>query len=354
MEFKEGQNQATSNSAWVDIYSCVFSVLILILLISFIPVSGFTLSAVSNDFRWRGHLIDFYTSFRLKVGDRVFNKAVIGKDGWIFYTGEESIQDYQNTDPLKKKKLSILQRELSRLSADLDKRGITLLIVIAPNKSTIYSQYMPDEIPVIGERSRLDQFVEFMNLHGSLPIVDLRQTLLDASQSQAVYFKTDTHWNDMGAYYGYVEIMDSLSPDYPNLEPHPLSDFEYKNAGKTAKDLPLLMGLPNYKEENWVLIPKFDVNLKETSVALPDSIFYIRTITNIDNRLPKLLVFGDSFYGALAHFVEPHFSRVVRIPFTAAEGIWSLDWLQREDPDIVIIEVTERYIDVTLPMLFRK
>jgi len=342
----------TNIKAFDKIYSALFSVVTLILLISFISSSEISLSSISTSFRWRSNLIDIYTSFRLKAGDHVFNNAVIGKDGWIFYTGETSIQDYQNTDPMRKKKLIFLQQELSWLSADLEKKGITLLVVIPPNKSTVYSRYMPEEIPVIGEKPRLDQFIEFMNLYGGVSIIDLRQTLRSASLSQDVYYKTDTHWNDMGAYYGYVEILGALSSDYPNLEPRLLSDFEYKKAGESTRDIPLLMGLMNYKEEGWALIPKFEVQLNETSVVSPNGTRHIRTITNIDKQLPELMVFGDSFYGALAHFVEPHFSKVTAIPFTGAEGIWSLDWIQRENPDIVIIEVVERYIDVTLPMLF--
>lgn len=342
----------TNIKAFDKIYPALFSVVTLILLISFISSSEISLSSISTGFRWRSNLIDIYTSFRLKTGDHVFNNAVIGKDGWIFYTGEMSIQDYQNTEPMRKKKLIFLQQELSLLSADLEKKGITLLVVIPPNKSTVYSRYMPEEIPVIGETPRLDQFIEFMNLYGGVSIVDLRQTLRSASLSQDVYFKTDTHWNDMGAYYGYVEIMHALSSDYPVLKPRSLSDFEYKKAGDSIRDIPLLMGLLDYKETGWALIPKFEVELKETSVVLPDGTRRIRTVTNIDKQLPELLVFGDSFYGRLAHFVEPHFSRVVTVPFTGAEGIWSLDWIQRENPDIVIIEVVERYIDVTLPMLF--
>ena len=110
------------------------------------------------------------------------------------------------------------------------------------------------------------------------------------------------------------------------------------------------MGLLEYKEENWVLIPNFEIQLEEAKNALPDG-RYIRTVINTDKQMPELLVFGDSFYGALAHFIEPHFSRVKTIPFTLEDGVWSLDWIRRENPDIVIIEIVERYLDVSLPKL---
>jgi alginate O-acetyltransferase complex protein AlgJ len=332
------------------VYSSIFSVLILILLISFVSVPNFNLSAISTNFRWRRDLINFYASLRLNLGDRIYNNAMVGDNSWVFYTGENSISDYQNMENLKLGKLVKLQKNLDRLNKDLGRQGITLLVVIPPNKSTIYPQYMPEQIPIIGHQSRLDQFLEYMELNGDTFVLDLRPTLLEASRSRNVYYKTDTHWNDVGAYYGYVEILHSLVLDYPQLAPHAISDFEYTYAGDSVHDLPLLMGLSNYTEENWALIPNFEIQLKEEKIVLRDG-RYVRTITNTDEHLPELLVFGDSFYGSLAHFIEPHFSRVKTVPFTVEDGIWSLDWIRRENPDIVIIEIVERDLDISLPIL---
>jgi len=335
----------------IRVYSSVFSVLVFILLISFVTVPNLDLSTISKNFRCRMDLINFYTSFRLNAGDRIYNNVVVGENGWLFFTGEVSILDYQNTAAIKPGRLARLQRNLDRLNKDLEEKGITLLVIIPPNKSTIYAQNMPEQIPVIGDQSRLDQFLEYMQLNGGTHILDLRPALLEASQSQAVYYKTDTHWNDVGAYYGYAETMHALAQAYPLLAPHPISDFKYTHIGNSVHDLPMLMGLPNYTEEDWLLLPSFEIQLSEEKNALRDGRF-IRTVTNANEQLPKLLVFGDSFYGTLGRFIEPHFSRVKFIPFTPIDEIWSLDWIEQENPDIVIIEIAERSIDDTLPLLF--
>ena len=333
------------------IYSSIFSALVLGLLISFTFLPKFNLSTINTNFHWQKDLIGLYTSWRLNIGDKVYNNAVIGKSGWVFFTGDNSMTDYQKADTLKQKELFALQTKLDRLNKDLKDKGVALLVVIPPNKSTIYSQYMPDEIPVLGQISQLDQFVKYMKLHGDTFVLDLRPTLLDANQPHAIYYKTDTHWNDVGAYYGYVGIMHALELNYPVMIPRPISDFTYTYKGTSVRDLPLLMGLSKYPEENWVLTPNFANQLTETKITLPDGRF-IRTVINTDKQLPKLLVFDDSFYGSLAHFIEPHFSRVKTIPFTYENDVWSLDWIQRENPDIVIIEVVERDIDVALLRLF--
>jgi len=336
------------------IYSSIFLTVTLSMLLSLVTVRELSLTTLSENFRWRKDLIELYTSLRFKLGDRVFNNAIVGSNGWIFYTGELSMDDYQNTIPMSPKKLSNLQKSLDRLSQDLEEKNITLIVVVPPNKTTIYPQFMPDEIPILNKASRLDQFIEYMKENGNTTIVDLRPTLQSASLSQDVYSKTDTHWNALGAYYGYFEIMNVLSEKYPGIKPHPLSDFEYENVGYAVRDIPRIMGLPHYEEEDWVLIPQFKVDHDVTNVVLSDGVHYIRTVVNSDGNLPALLVYGDSFYGRLAQFVEPHFSRVKTIPLSTQEGIWSLDWIQREAPDIVIVEFVERYLDVSLPLLLTK
>jgi hypothetical protein len=287
----------------------------------------------------------------LGAGDRIYNNVVVGGNGWFFFTGEVSILDYQNSAAIKPGRLARLQRSLDRLNRDLEEKGISLLVIIPPNKSTIYPQYMPEQIPVMGDQSRLDQFLEYLKLNGDTHILDLRPALLEASRSQAVYYKTDTHWNEVGAYYSYVEALSALTADYPVLAPRPISDFKYTYTGNSVHDLPLSMGLPNYTEEDWLLLPSFEIQLSEEKIALRDGRF-IRTVTNVNEQLPRLLVFGDSFYGTLGRFIEPHFSRVKFIPFTAVDGIWSLDWIEQENPDIVMIEIAERSIDDALPLLF--
>ncbi len=326
------------------IYSMGLLILMMVLALSFLPIPGFDLSTLSTNFRWRKDLIRIFETFRLKAGDRVLNNAFIGRDGWLFYSGELSIMDYQNSDPLKKRNLADLQTGLDRLNASLKRDGRTLFVVIVPNKSTVYSQYIPEEIPVIGETSRLDQFLTYMRIKGDTKIIDLRSTLINASVAHDVYYKTDTHWNDLGAYYSYQKIMNALVQDYPMLVPRPLSDFEYTDEGYSTRDLPVLMGMPQIEEKSWALVPDFPDQTQISNILLSDG-RNVRFSINQNTALPKLLIFHDSFYNkSLFKFMEPHFGRVTAVPFSKIPGIWSTSWIQKESPDIVIVELVERYL----------
>lgn len=335
-------------------YAKVFLVLMMTLSISFAFSPNISLSTISIDFRWNKALINFYSSLRLKLGDRVFNKAVVGKDGWVFYADLASIKDYQNSEPLSEAKLSYFQKKLSDLNSSLVEQGITLLIVIPPNKSTIYPQYMPDEISVLNKKSRLDQFIERMKKE-KINVIDLRPVLLDASKKQDVYYKVDTHWNEVGAYYGYYEIINFLSDYDTRLIPHPLSDYEYTYQNDLLNpDLPSVLGIPSIKEERWVLIPKFSVQgTKNLRLNLSDG-RHVSKMTGQNDQLPSLLIYHDSFYSAnsaLSHFMEPHFKKISGVLFNPDKNIWSLDWIQHEEPDIVIIEIVERNLDPAFTLL---
>lgn len=323
-------------------YPYLFLILILALLFSFAPIPGFKLASLSTDFRWRKELALRFGTIRALAGDRIYQYVLVGKDGWLFYAGDQSIPDYQKTDPLTKKELGQLQEQLESLNTKLKSQGITLLVVIPPNKSTIYPQYMPDQIPVLGKESALDRFTTYMRRNSDVPVLDLRPSLAQASQDQDVYYHTDSHWTPLGAYYGYVGIMNALSSRDPVLQPHSLSDFTLVSAGENTHDLARGMGRPDYKEEDWVLTPRFKVQVEQSSSPLPDGIHGIRTATNADQGLPSLLVYGDSFYNSLAPFIEPHFSRVKQIPYVSGKDVWSLSWIDKEKPDVVMIEIVER------------
>ena len=101
----------------LHLYSLFFSALVLAVLASFAWIPNLTLSTLEKDYRGRKNLASIYSNLRVRLGDRVFNNAVVGDNGWIFYTGETSIPDYQNTIPFSEERLQSLQTALDALNA---------------------------------------------------------------------------------------------------------------------------------------------------------------------------------------------------------------------------------------------
>jgi hypothetical protein len=333
-------------SSWLKGYSIFFVTIVFATLLGQLFVSGITLSSISDNYLWKKSLIKSYVNFKYMVGDKIYARAIMGKDGWLFYTGDMSIQDYQRTLTVNVRNLNLIVIALAQIKGKVDQYGGTFLLVIPPDKSTVYSQYMPDEIPVIGQVSNFDRLVERIKNDGNIQVLDLRPVLENTSKTSQIYYKTDSHWNCLGAYYAYDEIISKLGDSHPNLQAYSFSDFQIIPSQSALLDLPFSMGL-NLKEDAMDAVPKFDVKLS-TAPAL-DGVNIgksLRVVINSNKNLPDLMIFHDSFYNAcLDKFIEPSFSRTISLHYGDAALAEQLDLVDKEKPDIVVFEFVERQMD---------
>ena len=280
---------------------------------------------------------------RIIFRERVFDKTLIGKERWLIYTDEGSIDDYQRVNAFSEAELNRLQKDLDKLNEDLRQKGIKFLVVIPPNKNTIYPEYVPDEILVASAPSRYDQLVEYMRQHGETQILDLRPALLEARKTRVVYLSKDTHWNDHGALIAYQQIIFALQADFPELKPHPLSDYQQTTRTGVVLDLAENIAAPDLVTDDITLAPLYASN----------TIYYqekhagrrLTIGTNPNTALPVIIIYHDSFFNRLINWVGDHFQKSVFIPVNSPPEIWNFSWIDSEHPDIVILEVTERNID---------
>ena len=50
-----------------------------------------------------------------------------------------------------------------------------------------------------------------MCIRDSIKIVRLKESLLEKKKEEQVFFKTDTHWNEIGAYTAYKTIIENMN-----------------------------------------------------------------------------------------------------------------------------------------------
>jgi hypothetical protein len=305
-----------------------------------------SLMNLESDFWGHKWLLDLFASTRLHMGDHVFNVSIKTNENWFVYTGESSLEDYQNTQPFSQSELADIQRKLDRLDNLLKSKGVKLIVVVPPNKNTIYPEYMPLPIPVIGDQSRLDQLVNYEQQHGEFKILDLRQAFMKARSDVQIYYPCDTHWNPYGAFVAYQEIFKALEKDFPKLKVHTLTEFRYVPSTEPC-DITDLENL-NLPGGHFNLAPVFDRQVTEQDWqkgVIPGS-FYVKfpfdkiITTNADSSLPRLVMYRDSFGVTLIPFLADHFSRGVYLwAFPEDESYYD-----SEKPNVVILEYTERYL----------
>jgi hypothetical protein len=300
----------------------------------------------------RAQLIEWIANLRVSLGDRVFPKVLMGNNGWLVYTAEGSLDDYQKSDPFSQHELERIRKRLDDLSAQYAQQGTALIIVVPPNKSTIYPESVPPEIPVLGKVSRLDQLAADLQANGNSTFIDLRPALLGAKKDGQLYYATDTHWNDLGAYAAYDVIMSELQKKLPGLRTHPLSDFRVEKTRPQILDLSRIMGTTLLPEQGVQLVPNFETHSSYRDIPVGGR--SLTFLNNPDDQLPSLLLYYDSFFFRVIPLLGEHFHRGILVQNFMAGDLWTLDWVEKEKPDVVIIEFSERYLGKLLKFIERE
>jgi len=305
--------------------------------------------AYFNDhFGCRNALIRMKTSITVRYLGAVSSPEVMkGKEGWLFFTGDEVLQNccYANV-PFSTKQLAQWQMSLEEKQKWFTKEGIRFLLVIVPNKHTIYAEYLPSWITKIGKESRLDQFVEHMKANSEVEIIDLREVLFPAKQRCRLYHRTDTHWNDYGGFIGYHEIMLSLSEWFPGAEPIPESEFILHKEIGLGGDLVWMLGQRHsIKEERWTMTPKTERLARK--VPPGETLLTLRpwkekkkpvVFESPFGHINRAIFIGDSMMSSLTPFLAQHFGRLVIVSQVTIDT----ELIALENPNVVVLEMGER------------
>ena len=304
----------------------------------------------SDSFPLRNQLIRWNNLIRLKVfGESPIRGVRLGREGWLFYADEWVFEDYENIMPFSPENLAKIRTVLDQRRIWLAKRGIHFLVVVPPNTQTIYPEYLPPGVHKIGKESRYDQVAQYLKPYHEIEFLDLRSPLLRAKPTQRLYQRTDSHWNDYGAFVGYQALVDRISDRLPNVRRLSLEDFTVSTVRGEGGDLAGMLSLSDLiTEERIVLTPKFHPRSVDVSRDYPDPVdepgreMVVKETR--DTSLPKALVFRDSYSWGLIPYLSESFQSVVYL--------WTFDFLpeiiEREKPDVVIFECVERYLNALM------
>lgn len=228
----------------------------------------------------------------------------------------------------------------------LASQDIAFLVVVVPNKSTVYPRHLPRWVTQSLGATRADAFLAAMG-EAEVETLDLRPRLLAAPPGPPLlYEKTDSHWTEAGALHGAAGIAERLRQmgfeAVPAIDPKAFPvTYEEGNGG----DLAQMIGLEHSRRERR---PRIDPSpLGPATPAEPPEFqfpegqgFLVHPFTGTPGR-PHVVMFRDSFSMALIPYLSRLFSRSV--------FVWHLEVLRDlvayEKPEVVIFEVVERFLD---------
>ncbi|MEN6627462.1 MAG: hypothetical protein ABFD69_14655 [Candidatus Sumerlaeia bacterium] len=308
------------------------------------------LEAYYNDhLGFRKWLIRAYDRIHVRVfAVSPIDMVDLGKQGWIFLGKDWVREYYRGTRNLDAAGLEKWRRVHEERRDWLESMGIPYYYLVAPNKSTIYPEYMPDHLNRVTTDTAMDRVVAYLGAHSDFRIIDIRRDLIEAKPRSLLYSAKDSHWNDYGAYIGYKRLMDALAERFPGLRPQPLSEFKVLTTAhprwsvQTQGTGELICDTDG---ENLKYIELEPLRPRRARFGYIDR----RTFkTEIDDpSLPTAVVIHDSFYSPLYFFVSEHFRRVVYYKRDYLD--FPAEVIAREKPDVVIEENVERQLPLPLP-----
>ena len=277
---------------------------------------------------------------------------------WLYWN--EELEDYRGLNLFTGTQLRRGAENLEAYRSWLKDNGIELYVVLCPNKSTVYPEYLPDET-FHGEQCRYDQFLAYCReTVPEVRIIDVRESVLAAKDTNfPVYYRLDTHWNNYGGFAAYRQIMETISEDFPSVKIRGEEDYRIDLFDSYMKDEAWYLGYyDTFSEAGPVFTPLEKTGTELVRIETParcgifshaytqkNGYHDYNTYSVFENstlaKAPSLYMLRDSFGISLSQFMKDSFSRSV---FKWSSMYETADILNQK-PDIVILEVVERELD---------
>jgi hypothetical protein len=272
------------------------------------------------------------------LAEREEQKVVEGKDGWLFLVRDTNHVMHQHTGRLRFSARDLLdwQFVLETRVAWLARRGIPYFFLVPPNTHAVYPEYLPDDVVTVAERPVLQLIGHLGERESPARIIYPLEELVARKQQDLVYIKTDTHWNELGAFIAYQRLMREIAAVATVREILPEQLFVSRN------DLPGDLGskLRPQRTSTQIFV---DVMGWQAHYAKDNRVrFAGRRIEYTCKLAPEVtcLLHGDSFAEKILPVLAESFGRTVFCQMPTLD----FQVVQEVRPDVVIGLQNERFL----------
>jgi hypothetical protein len=243
----------------------------------------------------------------------------------------------------------------------LTTRNILYRKFVVPEKPVVYPEYLPKELRTL--KRTQDRPAALLARDNPTIVFYLDSYLISLKSLGLLYFRGDTHTNWLGAWLIYRYVMRQLVADGVRTPTHALRLRDLLNsiASYEGDLIPHLSQLDSdffkkryghtFPEHGIELVVKLEIpekNCAASRVNTPqDYLGWYNTretfvFERSDKRGPRAIFFRDSTFdrGAM-ELLAQHFSRSL---FIWHQGIIDLDVIDREQPDLVVHSMAERFV----------
>ncbi len=274
------------------------------------------------------------------------DKVIAGKDGFLFLGNSHNqiIDRLLGLQQFSEKELFQIQHKINGIDEWMNQQDIAFYIGIAPNKSSIYASALPFEIP----ENAVTEFDQLMVLKGIKAKITYLDPLPPASiqNNSPLFIKKNTHWNEIGAFHGYNQLISIINKDFPAIQPLKWKDYKVKKGFTQREDISLMLDLaikdPKYhlrRTGKRIKHKKLPNILNKRTPRLEK-----RYRNQVNGNKLKVVVIRDSFTTSMESYFKDTFYETVFL----WTGAINKRRIKAENPDIVIFEIVERDLEKIL------
>lgn len=298
------------------------------------PAAAQLRSFLDDHFGLRDVLIKANALVRYSLYSTDNQSVTIGRDGWLFFTGDSDIEQSAGL-LIRKPAIEQFADYASALYAEMRRRNIAFIVASPPNSATIQRKYLPTWAASVPPLTEYDLILKALAQRG-VPAVDLRLALAAEQRSRQTYQRTDTHWNELGALVGYDAVVRALGRSDWVIDPRRVLKGDAEREGG---DLARMLGLGGMLSEIVPIIDMSSYSPPRLQVEGTDN--FTAFVTGRPG--PVAVVIGDSFtHEFWQNYFSLHVSRLDWIANNFCQ--FHLSEIEELHPDMVIFAPTERYM----------
>tara|TARA_R110000868_G_scaffold150063_3_gene372961 strand:+ start:21589 stop:23301 length:1713 start_codon:yes stop_codon:yes gene_type:complete len=302
----------------------------------------------NDNFGFRKKLISFgaLTKVKLFSTSPDLEKVIVGENKWLFYWNKAIKSSYLKENPFNCTSLDNFGNNLKKIDKLLREQNKTFIVTIYPNKHTIYEEKIPTRFKHLkneGE-NRLEQLYSYLKSN-NIQYVNHIEMLLSKKKLDVLYLKNDSHWNSLGAFYAYQNIIDEISKSREQVKkPLGIEDFKVERIENYNKgDLLDLLGIDNsglwLKDTYIKLTPLKEVKLEMILNKFGSGSISVENSDSDNNDVA--LFFGDSYSVELMKLLPLSFKKTILVrDLNLNERL-----IEQINPNIIVYGMVERNLE---------
>ncbi len=215
------------------------------------------------------------------------NGVIIGKEDYLYEI--KYINAYRGAEEIFQSELDSNLFMLKAIQSKLKERGVEFVVVMNPGKASFYSEYIPDEFPIVSDRSYYSEYQKGLREQG-IQHIDFGKWFreMKGKTPAPLFPKTGIHWSQ----YGATLAADSLVNYCMNLFGKEMNEFVWNKYNLPLQttmegvddDMGLGMNLYWPIDVLPMAYPRLDMNAKDNAVASKSVIH------------PRVAVISDSYF----------------------------------------------------------